>query len=82
MALTPNKAARAPFATPPGTVGSICRDNSFANNLIMRHVSDRMVVAPPLVISRDEVDMLIERAWTAFDQTHEKLKSEGMMRAA
>ena len=82
VALTPNKAARAPFVTPPGTVGSICRDNSFANNLIMRHVGDRIVVAPPLVISRDEVDTLIERAWTAFDQTLEKLKSEGMMRAA
>ena len=82
IALTPDKAARAPFAAEAGTVGYICREFSFANNLIMRHVYDRMIIAPPLVISKEEVDILIDRAWKTLDQTHAKLKAEGMMRAA
>ncbi|MGI9394763.1 MAG: aspartate aminotransferase family protein, partial [Boseongicola sp.] len=40
LALTPHKDSRAAFASNPGTVGLICRERSFANNLIMRHVGD------------------------------------------
>ncbi|MEL7149868.1 MAG: aspartate aminotransferase family protein [Pseudomonadota bacterium] len=82
LALTPDKSSRGAFASEAGTVGYICREFSFANNLIMRHVGDRMIIAPPLVITHEEVDTLIERAWKTLDQTHAKLKSEGMMRAA
>ena len=82
LALTPDKASRAAFAAAAGTVGYICREFSFGNNLIMRHVGDRMIIAPPLCITREEVDTLIERAWTTFDQTHAKLREDGMMRAA
>ena len=82
LALTPDKAARAAFAAEAGTVGYICREISFSNNLVMRHVGDRMIIAPPLVISREEVDTLVERAWATFDQTLAKLTDEGLMRAA
>jgi putrescine aminotransferase len=82
LALTPDKGARAAFASEPGTVGFICRENCFANGLIMRHVNDRMIVAPPLVISKDEVDTLVERAWKVFDLTLARLKDEGLMKAA
>lgn len=78
IALTPNKEARAPFAADAGTVGLICREHSFANNLIMRHVGDRMVISPPLVLTRTDVDMLIERATKALDQTFEQIKAEGL----
>ena len=79
LALTPDKARRAAFTAPAGTVGFICREFSFGNNLIMRHVGDRMIIAPPLVISKEDVDTLIERAWKTFDQTHAKLKDEGLV---
>jgi len=82
LALTPDKTSRARFAADPGTAGLICREECFANNLIMRHVGDRMVISPPLVITRAEVDMLIERAWRALDGAHRRLEAEGLMKAA
>lgn len=82
IALTPDKEARAPFATEPGTVGYICRERCFANNLIMRHVGDRMIIAPPLVISPEEIDVLIDRARIALDETLDELKRQDMLKAA
>ena len=79
VAMTPDKAARAPFASPPGTVGTICRDRCFANNLVMRHVGDRMIIAPPLVLGRADVDVLLERAWKSLDETHAILRDEGLL---
>ncbi|SFI78640.1 aspartate aminotransferase family protein [Celeribacter neptunius] len=78
IALTPNKATRAKFAAPAGTVGYICRERCFANNLVMRHVGDRMIISPPLVISKDEIDTLIARARLSLDETYEKIKAEGL----
>lgn len=78
LALTPHKVTRAPFAE-PGTAGLICRERCFANNLIMRHVYDRMVISPPLVISKDEIDTLVERARKSLDEALEQLKAEGHM---
>jgi len=78
IALTPDTAARAKFASEAGTVGKICRENCFANQLIMRHVGDRMVISPPLIISEKEIDQLIERASRALDATLVRLKEEGL----
>ncbi|WP_238366764.1 aspartate aminotransferase family protein [Mesobacterium pallidum] len=82
IALTPDKASRAAFASDPGTVGYICREFCFGTNLVMRHVGDRMIISPPLVISDEEIDLLIARARHALDQTYDKLKAEGMLKAA
>lgn len=79
IALTPDKATRAPFAADKGTAGFICREHCFANNLIMRHVGDRMVISPPLVITRDEVDTLMSRARKALDAAHAELIEKGLM---
>ena len=79
LALTPDKASRAPFAADAGTVGYICRELCFANNLVMRHVGDRMIISPPLVMSKEEIDTLIDRAWTSLDECHARLKAEGLM---
>jgi putrescine aminotransferase len=50
-------------------IGTICRDHCFENGLIMRATGSRMVLSPPLVISRDEVDELIDKALLCFDLT-------------
>jgi putrescine aminotransferase len=82
IALTPDKAARARFASDPGTVGYRCRERCFANNLIMRHVGDRMIIAPPLVITPGEIDIVIERAVRSLDETLAEIKADGLMVAA
>ncbi|WP_293451170.1 aspartate aminotransferase family protein [Planktotalea sp.] len=79
LILTPHKESRAAFKPDTGTVGFICRERCFANNLVMRHVGDRMIISPPLVITEAEIDMLIERAWKSLDECHAILKSEGLM---
>jgi putrescine aminotransferase len=82
LALSPQKESRAKFAAEAGTAGLICREACFDSGLIMRHVGDRMVISPPLVITQGEVDTLAERAWKALDTAHARLKEEGMMKAA
>ena len=80
IALTPNKATRAAFSADTGTVGYRCRERCFANNLIMRHVGDRMIISPPLVITPAEIDILIERAKTSLDQCYAGLKADGLLK--
>ncbi|MCI2395174.1 aspartate aminotransferase family protein [Aliiroseovarius sediminis] len=79
LALTPDKDSRAPFAADAGTVGYITRERCFANNMIMRHVGDRMVISPPLVITKAEIDTLIDRARTSLDEAYEIVKEKGLM---
>ena len=82
LQMTPDKAARAGFAAGPGKVGMICRDFCFANHLVMRHVGDRMIVSPPLIITKGQIDLLIERAWRALDQTYAVIRDEGLLKVA
>ena len=78
IALTPDKAKRAKFAAEEGTVGLRTRERCFANNLVMRHVGDRMIIAPPLVITPAEIDVLIERARKSLDECYAGLKADGL----
>ena len=82
IALTPHKASRSAFAADAGTAGYICRENCFANALVMRHTGDRMVISPPLVITKSEIDTMVDRAWKSLDQTHKQLSDQGLMKAA
>jgi putrescine aminotransferase len=82
LALTPDKASRARFAAEPGTAGYICRERCFANNLVMRHVWDRMVISPPLVITPEDIDLLVARARVALDEAYAILRDEGLLKAA
>ena len=66
------------FKAEAGTVGKICREHCFANRLIMRHVGDRMVISPPLVIDESEIDLMMERIVNALDSTLKTLKAEGL----
>lgn len=55
-------------------VGSICRTHSFDNNLIMRAVGDTMIISPPLILQKAEVDIFIERTWKCLDLTQKDVK--------
>lgn len=52
-----------------GKAGGICRTFSMESGLVMRAVGDAMVIAPPLIISREEADLIIQRAGRALDMT-------------
>ena len=82
LALTPDKDSRAKFAADAGTAGFMTRERSFANNLIMRHVYDRMVISPPLVITPEEITEMGKRARTALDESHALMKEQGLFKAA
>jgi len=45
-----------------GAMGTRCRDIFFRNNLIMRACGDHIVSAPPLVITRQEIDQMLDLA--------------------
>ncbi|MBX9753866.1 MAG: aspartate aminotransferase family protein [Pseudomonadaceae bacterium] len=55
-------------------VGMICRGHCFGNGLIMRAVGDTMIIAPPLVISKTEIDELIDKARLCLDLTLQDLQ--------
>lgn len=82
LPLTPHKESRAKFAGDAGAVGYTCREHCFANNLVMRHVGDRMIISPPLVITPEEIDIFAPRAKLALDATYKDLKDKDMLKAA
>ena len=81
LELTPDSSARAPFAY-PGEVGLLTRERSFMNGLVMRHVGDKMIISPPLIISDEEIDRLIELVWKTLDEGMADAKAAGFFRAA
>ena len=82
LALTPDKESRAKFAMEAGTAGFMCRERSFANNLVMRHVYDRLVVSPPLVITPEEIAELGRRARTALDEAYAQMTEQDLLKSA
>ncbi len=77
--LTPDKATGSAFNGEVGRAGRICRENCFRNGLIMRSVQDTMVISPPLIITKDEIDLLVERAVRALDETLDESRKFGIM---
>jgi putrescine aminotransferase len=54
-------------------VGTRCRNHCFANGLIMRAIRDTMVLAPPFIVTRGEVDEIVQLARRCFDLTASEL---------
>jgi putrescine aminotransferase len=50
-------------------VGTQCRNHCFSNGLVMRAIRDTMVLAPPLIVTREEVDEIVRLARLCFDLT-------------
>ena len=72
LELVPDKRSRTPFPE-PGRVGGLCRDIALRHGLILRATADAMLLAPPLVISRAQVDELFDKAWAALQETAQML---------
>ena len=57
------------------TAGAVYRDFAVNNGLVMRAVGDTIVTSPPLIISHNEVDELIEKARMCLDHTQKIMTS-------
>ncbi len=66
--LAQHPATRQRFAADSG-VGMVCRDFCFDDNLVMRASGDRMLLSPPLVATRAEIDEIVDKAKRAIDAT-------------
>ena len=60
-------------------VGMLCRGNMFDNGVIMRAVGERMIIAPPLVMTRAQIDEMIVKILLALDDTLAELRQRGWM---
>ena len=61
------------------SVGMICRRHCFANGLVMRAVGDRMIIAPPLVISPAQIDELAGLIRRCLDLTLAEVQALGLL---
>ncbi|KGF78914.1 aminotransferase [Massilia sp. JS1662] len=67
-----------PFARDLG-VGMVCRQHMFDNGVIMRAVGDRMIVAPPLVMTCAQIDEMVARIWLCLDRTLADVAGRGWL---
>jgi putrescine---pyruvate transaminase len=73
LVLVKDKAKKIRFE-PDIAVGMICRGFCFKEGVIMRAVGDRMIIAPPLIISKVEIDAMIALIRRCLDLTLEEVK--------
>ncbi len=74
LELVANKESKQRFDE-EGSAGMLCRENCLKNGLVMRAVEDVMVICPPLIISREQIDEFYQRAWASLNQSLATLKS-------
>jgi putrescine aminotransferase len=60
-------------------LGMVCRGHCFREGLIMRAVGDRMIIAPPLVITRDQIDQMMALIRRCLDLTLADAKAHGWL---
>jgi putrescine---pyruvate transaminase len=58
-------------------VGMLCRGHCFGSGLIMRAVGDRMIIAPPLVITRAQIDEMVGLIRHCLDATLADVRARG-----
>jgi putrescine aminotransferase len=60
-------------------MGMVCRGHCFREGLIMRAVGDRMIIAPPLVITRTQIDEMMALIRRCLDLTLEEARRHGWL---
>jgi putrescine---pyruvate transaminase len=78
LVLYKDKALKQHFAEGVG-VGYLCREHCFKNGVVMRAVGERMIIAPPLVITTAEIDEMIARIRLSLDHTLQELRGKNLM---
>ncbi|WP_425404129.1 aspartate aminotransferase family protein [Hwanghaeella sp.] len=72
-----NKETRERFAD-LGKVGTMCRDHIMERNAISRACGDTMVVSPPLIIEKGQIDDLVAALRGALDDTMADVEKLGL----
>jgi putrescine aminotransferase len=78
LVLVKNKETRERFAADL-SVGMVCRRHCFQNGLIMRAVGDRMIIAPPLVMTHAQIDEMLALITRCLDLTYAEVKENGWL---
>ena len=78
LVLVKNKQTRERFKS-DDAVGMVCRGHCFRNGLIMRAVGDRMIIAPPLTMTRTDIDEMMRLIRLALDLTQQELRQKGLI---
>lgn len=78
LELIPDKSDLGKRFANEGKVGTIARDHSFANGLIMRAVRDSLIISPPLTITKEETDELIASARKTLDDAWASVQKHGL----
>ena len=76
LILVRDKATLEPFPEDWG-VGLLCRQHCFDTGVVMRAVGARMIIAPPLVMTRADIDVMIGLIRRALDATWADLQRRG-----
>lgn len=76
--LAKDKATGTPFPESL-EIGMVCRGHCFREGLIMRAVGDRMIIAPPLVITRAQIDEMMGLIRRCLDLTLADAKAGGWL---
>jgi putrescine aminotransferase len=76
LQLVRDKASGAAFPSEQ-SVGMMCRAHCFREGLIMRAVGDRMIIAPPLSMTRAQIDEMVALIRRCLDLTLAELKQKG-----
>jgi putrescine aminotransferase len=64
---------------PALAVGMVCRGHMFDNGMIMRAVGDRMIIAPPLIMTRAQIDEMVALIRRCLDDTYADLQQRGWL---
>ncbi len=78
LVLVKNKATLQAFDSALG-VGMVCRGHCFGNGLIMRAVGDRMIIAPPLVMTHAQIDEMMGLIVKCLDLTYADAQKNGWL---
>ncbi|WP_426149061.1 aspartate aminotransferase family protein [Polaromonas sp. DSR2-3-2] len=78
LVLTKSKATHEAFDPDLG-VGMLCRSHCFRLGLIMRAVGDRMIIAPPLVMTHAQIDEMVALIRSCLDATLADLQAAGQL---
>ncbi|MEM9715675.1 MAG: aspartate aminotransferase family protein [Pseudomonadota bacterium] len=76
--LTPDAASKAAFAQ-PGKAGTILKDCGIANGVMYRAVKDSLVVSPPLIFTKENVDELVPKVSRALNDAMPLIKEAGLL---
>jgi len=75
LLLVKDKAGRGTPFPAEVEIGMVCRGHCFGNGLIMRAVGDRMIIAPPLVITRQQIEEMMTLIRRCLDLTLADVKA-------